>query len=237
MLCLVGLGLDKNGYTREGYNCIQKADKVYLDGYTVNFPYDPDELKEVFGKDIEILGRDEVESEKLISEAKKKRIVLLIYGAPLFATTHTTLLQDAKKSKVKTEVIFGPSIFDAIGEIGLQLYKFGKITSMPKWTPSYKPDSFMDIVKDNREIKAHSLILIDIGLKLSDALDQLAQGANHKKMTLGKIIICSQLGTSKAKVFYDTLLKLKENKKVQMPFCIILPSELHFSEEEALGNF
>jgi len=234
MLCLVGLGLNEKSYSREGYNAVQKADKVYLEGYTVNFPYDVDELNGVFGKEIEVLGREEVESEQLINEAKKKKIVLLIYGSPLFATTHMTLLEDAKKAKVKTEVIYASSIFDALGGVGLQLYKFGKITSMPQWTNDYKPDSFMNIVEENKSIKAHTLILIDIGLKFGDALDQLTQAANHKKMTLGKVIVCTQMGTSKAKVMYDTVSKLKENKKVQMPFCLIMPSEMHFSEEEAL---
>ena len=242
MLYLIGLGLNKKSISLEGIDAIGKCKKIYLENYTVNFPYLISDLEKTIGKKIEELDRAGVESDKLVKEAKKEAIALLVYGSPLFATTHETLLLDCRKAKVKTEVIFNASVFDAIALTGLQLYKFGKITSMPKWQKNFTPDSFMDIVKENLGIKAHSLILCDIGLGIVDALHELGVSAKNKKIKLDKIIVCSQLGTKESKIYYDTidaiLIKEKneDEEEIELPFCIIIPIELHFMEKEGLES-
>lgn len=236
MLYLIGLGLNEKTLTKEAFETIKKCKKVYLEGYTVDFPYEFSDLEKEIGA-FEVLGREDVESSRLIEEAKKKDVALLVYGSPLFATTHLTLLSDCRKVKVKTKVLYNASIFDAIGETGLELYKFGKITSMPKWTMDgkFEPDSFLDIVQQNSFIKAHSLILCDIGLSFEESLKQLETACKRRKIALGKFAVCSSLGTAKGKILYDTLDSLKKKgKNLQNPFCIIIPSELHFMEKEFL---
>src|SRR5574343_531174 len=100
MLYLIGIGLNEKSISKEAFEIIKKSKKVYIEGYTVDFPYEFSELEAQIGK-FEILGREDVESEKLIEESKKHDISLLVYGSPLFATTHITLLNDCKKAKVK----------------------------------------------------------------------------------------------------------------------------------------
>ncbi len=237
MLYLIGLGLNLNGISKEGLSAIDKCDKVYLEAYTVEFPYTLEQLSENLGKKIEKLDRNEVESDRLVKEAKKQNIALLVYGCPLFATTHQTILEDASKQKVKIKVIYAASVFDAIAETGLQLYKFGKVTSMPAWKKNFSPDSFLEIVKENQSIKAHSLILVDIGLGFSDALNQLKISLKNKKMNFDKIVICSNLGGENSKIIYSFLESLEKNKKISAPYCFIIPAELHFVEKEALSRF
>lgn len=232
MLYLIGLGLNENGITKEGLLYLDKCHKVYLESYTVDFPYILEELH-LGKKNIEVLDRKDVESNFLIKEAKSKNIALLVYGSPLFATTHMTLINDAREQGIKTKVIYSSSIFDALGETGLQLYKFGKIASMPSWNKNYEPDSFADIIKDNLSIKAHSLILCDIGMNLKKALEQLDTSLKNKKIKIDKIVICSKMGTEESEILYDSLDNLKE-EKTDNPFCIIIPSELHFLEKETL---
>ncbi len=234
MLYLIGLGLNEKGISQEGLEAIKKCKKIYLENYTVNFPYSQKVLEKNLKKKIILAGRDFVESDKLIKEAKKENIALLIYGSPLTATTHITLIQEAKKNKVKTEIVYNASIFDAITETGLQIYKFGKIASMPKWQKNFTPTSFMEIVKKNLEIDAHSLILIDISLELNEAIEELEKSAEEYKLKFDKIIICSRLGTKDKKIVYDKVENLK-NKEIKKPYCIIIPSKLHFVEQEVLG--
>ena len=135
-------------------------------------------------------------------------------------------------------MIFNASVIDAIGETGLQLYKFGKISSMPLWEKDkhYQPDSFMEIVKENRFINAHSLILIDIGLELRRALFQLEISAGKHDFRVEKIVVCSRLGTKDSRIFYGTIRELK-NKEIKSPYCLIIPGKLHFFEEEVLKEF
>jgi|TARA_B100001971_G_C18169573_1_gene526286 diphthine synthase len=234
MLYLIGLGLNERGISKEGLLAIEKCSKVYLENYTVDFPYKVEDLK-LGKKKIEVLERKDVESNRLIKEAKGSKIGLLVYGSPLFATTHMSLILDAKKQKVRTRVIYAASILDAIAGTGLQLYKFGKISSMPEWKENFTPDSFLDFVKENQSIKAHSLILVDIGLRLDKALEQLEVASKNKDVVLDKIIVCSNMGTDDEKIIYKKISELKK-QKVKSPFCFIIPSELHFLEKDALNK-
>jgi diphthine synthase len=237
MLYLIGLGLNEKSLTLEGAQALKNCKRIYLESYTVDFPYNLENLEKALNlkNKIEKLGRKEVESNKLLEEAKKENIALLIYGSPLFATTHQTLIQDAKKQKVKTKIIFSSSVFDALSESGLQLYKFGKITSMPKWQKSFAPDSFLEIVKENLSIKAHSLILCDIGLSFQDALHQLETSSKNKNLKIEKLVVCSNLGTENSKFLYNKIENLKK-EKISNPFCLIIPAELHFMEKEAIES-
>ena len=238
MLYLIGLGLNANGISKEGLDAIKRCKKVYLENYTVDFPYEEGALKGLFDKKFSPADRAFVESLKIIDEAMKKDVGLLIYGSPLTATTHITLVQEAKASRVKCKIIHNSSILDAVAETGLQLYKFGKTASMPKWDEkkNFTPESFMTVVEANNSIEAHTLILIDIGLGSWDALDQLEISAKNKGIKLNKIIIGQGLGTKNRKVFYDTIENLRSDR-ITKPFCIIIPGKLHFVEKEFLGNF
>ena len=238
MLYIIGLGLNEKGISQEGIKAVKKCKKIYLENYTVEIPYSAKQLEENLGKKIIIVDREFVEKFKVFEEVKKESIALLVYGSPLTATTHISLIQEAKKRKIEYKILYNASILDAIGETGLQLYKFGKIASMPKWdeNKNYKPESFIEIIKENKSIKAHSLILIDIDLEFSKALEQLEISAENKKIKLDRIIICSMLGTKNSKIFYDTIENFKD-KKINSPFCFIIPSELHFIEREVLENY
>ncbi len=236
MLYIIGLGLDKNGISQQGLGAVKKCKKIYLENYTVNFPYSAEELEIAIGKKVNLANREFVEGNSLIKEAKKTDIGLLVYGSPLTATTHISLIQEANKQKLKYQIIYNASVFDAVAETGLQIYKFGKIASMPKWSKNYTPASFMEIVRDNQRVNAHSLILIDIGLEIKDAVEQLEKSAKEYKIELDKIVICSELGTKDRKIVYRSIKKLK-SIKIKKPYCIIIPSKLHFVEEEVLGGF
>jgi len=232
MIYLIGLGLSERGYSSEAYDIISKANKIYIENYTVNFPYDIKKLERQFkGKKFIQADRETVEQHmnKILDEAKKTDVALLVYGSPLTATTHITLIQEAKKKKIKVRILHNASVLDAVAETGLQTYKFGRTTSMP----NFEADSYMEIVKKNLSIKAHTLILIDIGMKFKDSLRRLEKDSRKKGIKLEKIIVCSRLGNKDSEIYYGKIGELK-NKKVKAPFCIIIPGELHFKEEEFL---
>ena len=106
---------------------------------------------------------------------------------------------------------------------------------MPEWKENYKPD-FLKYVKENQSINAHSLILIDVGMPVKKALEQLEEAVKKEGIKIDKIVIGSKLGTGKRKIFYDTIENLKKID-VKNPFCFIIPAELHFLEQEALDIF
>jgi len=239
MLYIIGLGLNVDGISKYGLEIIRRCKRVYLESYTVDFPYTFGELEAVVGKKLIKTDRKFTESLALVDEARKIDVVLLVYGSPLTATTHITLINEAKHSGVKTKIIYNASVFDAAAETGLQLYKFGKIASMPAWNPekNFTPDSFMRIIQENLSMKAHSLILVDIGLDFQDALKQLETSAKNHKISLKKIAVCSRLGTKHSRIIYKDIDEFKDYKNIRTPYCIVIPSKLHFVEKEFLKRF
>lgn len=81
----------------------------------------------------------------------------------------------ARELKVPTQTIPNASILSAIGSTGLQLYNFGQTVSMVFFTETWKPSSFYDRVKENRQIGLHTLVLLDIKVK-EQSLENLARG-------------------------------------------------------------
>ena len=235
MFYLIGLGLNVKGISIEGLEAVKKCQKAYLESYTVDFPYSIVDLEKELKTGVINLSREQVESERFLNDAKQEDIAMLVYGSPLAATTHISLLLKCKKENIPSKIIHSASVIDAIAETGLQLYKFGKTASMPKWQGNYKPESFIDIINENIKIKAHTLLLVDIGMPFSESLKQLTE-ASANKVKIEKLVVCSRMGTREQDILYNNISKLKK-KKVKSPFCIIIPSELHFIEEEALRRF
>ncbi|MBU3924265.1 MAG: diphthine synthase [Nanoarchaeota archaeon] len=245
---LIGLGMTENSLTAETLEILKQADKIYLENYTINFPYD---IKNLLPNIYNLipLSRESVESEEILQEAKQKNIALLVYGDALSATTHIQLILSAKKQNIPYKIFHNASILTTVAETGLQLYKFGKTTSMPNWTEhTNKPTSFANYIKQNQSIQAHTLILTDIGLEIKDAINQLKQSCDTLPE---KIIALSNAGTDNQKIFYDTpdnLAKLNSKtdtlkhsntntlqmQNIYLPFCLIIPSNLNHTEKEFL---
>jgi diphthine synthase len=230
---LIGTGLNEKSITLEALELIKKSAKVYLENYTVDFPYEKVKLEKVIDKKIEELPREKVESEDFIKQAKKEDISLLVYGDSLSATTHSELILSCKKNKIPFRIVHNASVLTAIAETGLQLYKFGKTASMPTWKENWKPESFTDLIKQNLSIQAHTLLLVDIALPMEKSKQQLTETFKNQNIQIEKIIVCSNLG-NKSELIYDKIENI--SNKVKQPFCFIIPSKLHFLEEEYLKN-
>lgn len=240
MLYLIGLGLDKNDISLKGIKAIKKCKMVYVDTYTSALPCPIRELEKIIGKKVVRAGRELLEEkDDVIVSAKKANVALLVPGDPLAATTHIDLLLRARKKKIKASIIHAPSILTAVAETGLQLYKFGKIASIPLWQRSYKPDSFYDIIKENLRVNAHTLLLLDTNLDVPAAVSQIKEVAEKRKdigMLKRDIAICERLGTANSRIVVGSLDKFPK-KGLESPYCIIVPSKLHFLEAGALKKF
>ena len=184
MLYLIGLGLgDEKDITVKGLEIIkQKCEKVYLENYT-SILSEPDSgeseerdenesqrkrMELFYGKRCEICDRDFVEQngvEKMLEEAKEKDIAFLVVGDCFAATTHADLVLRASDRGVNVKVIYNASIMNACAGSGLQLYNFGKTVSLCFFTNGWRPDSFYDGIKGNRDLGLHTLILLDIRVK------------------------------------------------------------------------
>ena len=243
-LYLIGLGLnDEKDISVKGLEAIKKCDLIYLENYTSKLNVDIKYLEKLYDKKIILADRSLVEEnqEVILKEAHAKNIALLIMGDVFSATTHIDLFIAAQKNSIPTKIIHNASIVSAIGVTGLQIYKFGKITSIPFDNDDIEAP--YDILKDNLKINAHTLFLLDLKsnenkfLSVNDAIRYLlkVEIKRHEKIFSDNTLCvgCSKIGSLDQKIIAAPAKELLK-RKFDGPQCLIVPSKLHFKEEEAL---
>lgn len=239
MLYLIGIGLnDEKDISVKGLEAVKKCESVYLESYTSKLACSVEDMEKLYGKKIIIADRDLVEKkaeETILKDAKEKDTALLIIGDVFGATTHIDLLLRAKKEEIETKIIHNASILTAVGLTGLELYKFGKTTSIPFNNKDIK--SPVNVLKNNQSIGFHTLFLLDLDpennkfLTVSDAAKYLIkEGVESDKLA----VACAQLGSDEPFI-KAAELKYIENLKIdKYPQCLIIPGNMHFMEEESL---
>ena len=244
-LYFIGLGLNsEKDISLSGLEAVKKCDVVYLENYTSVLNCPKEDLEKFYGKKIALARRNLVESDdnEIVENAKSKNVAFLVAGDPLVATTHIDLFLRAKKEGIKCHVIHNASIISAIGVTGLQVYKFGKTTSIPLENENI--ESPYDVLKDNLSLGLHTLFLLDLDpeegkfMSVNDAIRYLLKvelKRNEKIFSEKALCIgCARIGSETQVIKAGTakeLLKFNFGKPVH---CLIVPGKLHFMEEEAL---
>jgi diphthine synthase len=243
MLNIIGIGLnDEKDITVKGLQLVQSSDYIYLENYTSKLQVPITNLETLYKKKIILAERALVEDGKeIINKAKDSNVSLLIIGDPFSATTHLSLLQQAKENNIKTNLIGNASVLTAIGIIGLELYKYGKTTSIPFHNENVEAP--YDVIKSNKPL--HTLCLLDLSpkdnkfMEAKQAIDFLLNIEKNRKENIitenTKVIVCSQLGSDNPIIQYTEAKNIENLNK--FPQCLIIPGDLHFMEEEFLTKF
>jgi len=249
-LNFIGIGLnDEKDISVKGLELVKKADFVYLENYTSKLNCNINYLEKLYGKKIIFADRKlvEMDAEKtILQQAKTKEVAFLVVGDVFSATTHMDLYLRAKKLGIKTKVVHNASVLTAIGITGLQLYKFGKTTSIPFDNENIEVP--YDVLASNQKNDLHTLLILDLkensndSLSVNDAIRYLLkvelkrgeQVFNDNTLCIG----CTKLGS------LDQIIKAgKANELLKFDFkngmhCLIVPAKnLHFMEEEALNLY
>lgn len=249
-LYLIGIGLcDEEDITERGLSLSKNSDFIYLEGYTSLSSATIEGLEKKIGKQIEKKGREFFEqgSKNIVDAAKKKNVAILVIGDPLSATTHIDIISEAKEAGVETEVVNNASIINAIGITGLQLYKFGKITSIPYPQGEYMPETPYEILKENLSINAHTLFLLDLSPKdekfmtANEAIRYMLAIEEKKKekiFTKETLVIgCARIGSKNPTIISGKAGKLIDENFGKPLHCIIVPAKMHFVEEENINRW
>lgn len=102
----------------------------------------------------------ETSADDIIANAANVDIAFLVVGDPFGATTHSDLMLRAKKKRIQVNIVHNASIMNAVGCCGLQLYNYGIAVSIVFFTENWRPDSFYDKLKANRDRGLHTLCLL-----------------------------------------------------------------------------
>jgi diphthine synthase len=240
-LFMIGIGLaDKDDITVKGLNILKKCELVYLEGYTSKLQCSVKELEEFYGKKITIADRNMVENkaDEIISKAKEKDVAFLVIGDPFCATTHADFWLRAKEKNVKVEIVHNASIVSAIGVIGLEVYKYGKITSIPFLNEKIKAP--VEVFEMNSKIGLHTLFLLDLDpikgkfLSIKDAASYLiSKGVNGESLAIG----CARIGANDRIIKVDSLKNIGKYDYGSAPYCLVIPGKMHFMEEDMLKQW
>ncbi|KAL0584859.1 hypothetical protein ABG067_005303 [Albugo candida] len=266
MLYIIGLGLgDENDITLRGLQAVKECQKIYLEYYTSLLGVDPTKLSDLYDREITIADRDsvELEADEILKHAKDgNSAAFLVVGDPLCATTHTDLILRAKEQNINVQVIHNASVMGAVASCGLQLYNYGQTISIPFFTANWKPDSFYDKIKYNRNGGMHTLCLLDIKVKEPDyealslgkkrtlpprfmtvnqAIEQLLyieEQRNERAYTSDSLCVgLARLGRSDQKIVAGTLGQLQSIDFGAPLHSLIIAGDVHVVEKEMLAQY
>ena len=262
-LYFIGLGLyDEKDVTIRGLETIKSCKTVYLEHYTSVLHTSIENLEKFYGKKIIIADRDMVEknADMIIDDAKAHDVGFLVAGDPMCATTHVDLMLRAREKGIKVTIIHNASAISAVGATGLEVYKFGKVTSITFSESGFMPQTCYDVLKQNQQNNFHTLMLLDIKVK-EQKKDDMIKGKNEYQkprfMTVNQgiqylfdiekkrkekvfdentiVVGCARLGALDQKIISGTAKKLLTVDFGSELHLLIVPAKnLHFIEEEAL---
>lgn len=247
-LYLIGIGLEsEKDITIKGLEIVKKCDIVYLEHYTSLLQCSFQDLAKFYGKEITLADRNTTEQgdEKIVEEARTQEVAFLVIGDPLSATTHVQLFKLAKEKGVDVEVVNNASILTAVGITGLELYKFGKTTSIPFIEDHPNLETPYNVIKENG--KLHTLCLLDLKpreekfMTVNEALEILLKIEARKGENVISedtvVIGCARLGTDNFIVKSGPVKDVTIFDFGKPPHCLIIPGEMHFIEEEMIHGW
>lgn len=241
----VGLGLGPKRYiTEAAMDSIKAADVVFLDTYTGIIPKETVEFLRTVSKHLVLADRHLLEDcmDVILTEAIGKHVVVAVQGDPFIATTHISIMIEARKRGIPCRVVNGISSYSvAVSLSGLQAYKFGKAITLPTDGNIEYTKSVYEVIMENMSRGLHTLVFLDTkdgGLTIPAALERLRELENSLRKGLVSddrlIIALARLGYEDETVKAGRIAEIIVANFPEPPHMLIFPGKLHFLEREAL---
>lgn len=246
MLYFIGTGISgHDSMSVSSIQIIQKADIVYLEEFTSPISdADLDKIKNHVTGQFKIAKRWMVEDgTEILKNAKNNTVVLLSYGDPYIATTHTELRIRAIAEKIKTVSVHNASsITSMIGECGLHYYKIGRMATIMDDIKSMTTPYY--IIYKNLINTNHTILLLEYNqdknffLDPKTALEYLLETeAGQKRNVIAPttfVIVASRIGFNDQSIVSGKISSLQGMDFGAPPHTIIIPGGFHFTETDAL---
>jgi len=253
-LVFAGLGLfDELDMSLRALEEVKTADYVFAELYTsIMAGLSLENLEKIAGKKVILVSRKNLEDENgamIISKASSAKVVFLVPGDPLIATTHIDLRIRADKMGIKTRIVHGASIISAVmGLSGLQNYRFGRSVTIPFPYGGIISETPYNVIVENKARNLHTLCFLDIDverkrfLTVREALQSLLTVEKNKSQGVIDLdvlaVAIARAGSSDVKVKADRVANLLEFDFGAPPYLLVFPAgRLHFMEAEALIRF
>ncbi len=249
-LFFIGMGLSGlPSCSLEALEILEEVNEIFIEKYTNFILGEIPPLLEQISKKFRLVSRADLEENDQIflENISGKSVALLIPGDPFIATTHISLRLAAIQRGFQCRIIHNTSIVSAAASVsGLSSYRFGRTVTCP--FPQNVSQFPYEIIKRNKQIESHTLVLLDIEittekfLNINEAISillELEQKNNEDIFTESSILVgLAQIGQKNEVICAGTVNKVRELAwgDIGPPQALIVCSDsLHFSEKEALN--
>ncbi|MFP4656491.1 MAG: diphthine synthase [Candidatus Woesearchaeota archaeon] len=248
-LHMIGIGLDdEKDISLKGLERIKDSKYVFLEDYTSMLNRDLKSMEKLYDKEVIKADREMVEKKaetEILAKARDHDVSFLVVGDVFGATTHTDIFLRARKMGIRCTITHNASIINAVSETGLELYKFGKTTSVPFPEGNFKPSTAYNVISTNASNGMHTLVLLDIKrdkdryMTIKEGIDILLEIEEEKQEKIFTpetfCVGCARLGSAEAKIIGGKAKDVKEEYFGKPLHCLIIPGNMHFMEEEMLN--
>lgn len=253
MLVVAGIGLyDLRDLPLGVLEIAREARRIYIEQYTSLAPgFSVEALEKLLGKRVEEVSRQDLEEQsgkKLLEQAREGIVLLLTFGNPLLATTHTSLVVEARRAGVPVKVLPAPSVLDGVVcSTGLHVYKFGRTVTLvfPEKERRVYPYTTYAVIRDNLKRGLHTLLLLDIRRQESLYMDiataaalllELEEVFRENVLSEDTLAVGVARATAPDEVVrVGVLRELAGSDFGPPPHSVVIPGILHDSEIEFLS--
>jgi diphthine synthase len=257
-LYIVGAGVSAEYLTLRALKALARASKIYIDTYTSIAPGIDEELFARLAPEAEIVKATrfhlEDEAYRIIEEASRGDVAILVPGDPLTATTHVAIAVEARKRGIDVVVVPGVSGIQAvIDQTGLQIYRFGRTVTLVYPEEGVKPYTTLEVIRDNRLRGLHTLVLLDLRLDAGRAMtipeaveimlslekEMLAKGILEEGFLEDSLLVAvARAGLRDSKCVAGKPVEVAAAEYPPPPHSIVVTApKLHPVEEEAISVF
>lgn len=258
MLWFVGMGISGlDSIPRVGLDILAGADIIYLERFTSPVSsVDAATLSNMIKKDCAVKDAKRWMVEdggQILKDAACSNVVLLSYGDPLVATTHTEMMCRSHSQGIPTRVVHASSSPASVaGECGLHHYKMGRMATIMRDARSMTTPYY--IIYKNALEGCHTLLLLEYdyeGTETGDGQSFFLEPATALKSLMTTetgqqrrviledtyAIIASRVGLEDQRVTAGTISTLVAKGRFgSPPHSIVIPGKLHFTETDALKS-
>ncbi len=251
MLWFVGTGIGGHrGISLHGIEILKQCDTVYVERFTSSLhDNDIENLRLLIGTKITPVQRWFIEDGREILEAARSgNVALVTYGDPLIATTHNELRSRAAKSSIGTRVLHSASgIYSSIGEVGLHVYKFGRMVTI--MSDPHSAISVYSTIYENLLAGNHTLVITEYShegdrepffLDPTKVFQMLLEAESSQKNQVFSLdtfaVVASRIGDDNQMIISGKVKSLLKQEFGIGPHSILIPGTLHFTESEGVAS-
>ncbi len=220
-------------------------DMIFLELYTSPTLYTREDVKSLVEREVYEVNRRVLEegSDQFLNLCKAKNVLLLVPGDPLTATTHKSLVIEARRNGIDVRIYHNTSIYTAaIGEAGLDIYRVGASGTIMRGGVEVNMRNHR-ILNVNYQLSLHTFYFLEYSredgyvMDVYEGIEELSKDERSLSILDSEdtyIIGMTWVGTTKQQIRVFENTSEVDGLPKKAPSVIVIAANPHFTEKEYL---